>query len=191
MTCCVLLPQHSILHELFAWKNSRRSINSGAHCSSTVQDAIIPIAIFIKVAFIQVTFSAFDVYKESLKKFLSKNGIIHLRWGVITTCHVIDDVFCPLWHHSCSGNWELCAGNVIIGLWFPRHTSTVLWYPWAICHVDIEQDAKIGKYMIYRFCSLKGAKKRNHFQITQKSVGIYLFKPQNCWFGLRISQWAF
>ena len=29
---CVLLPQHSILHELFTWKNSRCSKNSGNHC---------------------------------------------------------------------------------------------------------------------------------------------------------------
>ena len=30
---CVLLPQHSILHDLYRWKNSRRSNNCGSHCS--------------------------------------------------------------------------------------------------------------------------------------------------------------
>ena len=29
---CVLLPQYSILHDVFTWKNSRRSNNCGTHC---------------------------------------------------------------------------------------------------------------------------------------------------------------
>ena len=29
---CALLPQHSILHDLFTWKNSRRAKNCGTHC---------------------------------------------------------------------------------------------------------------------------------------------------------------
>ena len=30
---CVLLPQHSILHDLFTWKNSRHSKYCGTHCT--------------------------------------------------------------------------------------------------------------------------------------------------------------
>ena len=32
MIWCVLLPQHSILHDLFTWKRSTCSNNSGTHC---------------------------------------------------------------------------------------------------------------------------------------------------------------
>ena len=33
---CVLLPQHSILHDLFTWKNSRRLNNCGTHCKLSI-----------------------------------------------------------------------------------------------------------------------------------------------------------
>ena len=38
---CILLPPHSILHDMFTWKNSSRSNNCGTHCMSIILSALL------------------------------------------------------------------------------------------------------------------------------------------------------